>query len=456
MLTRRSFVQSAAAPAALMGPPADRPNLLLILTDQQTHTAMSCAGNPWLKTPVMDSLAANGVRFTQTICPYPVCSPSRASLFTGRMPHETGVRVNGRAISPEIPTMGEIFRNAGYRTVYGGKWHLPRPFEGMTAFERLIGGSSQGAGMDGPLASTCAKWLLAAPAEPFLMVASFMNPHDICEWIRQHAGAHDYPGVDRYPPVPANHAADPNEPEHIQYHRTAGYDAMSQAVGIAGGWRDPDVRKYLHDYYRMVEDVDAQIGVMMAALRESKLDRKTIVIFASDHGEGMCAHRWAQKASFYEESVRVPMIVAGAGIARRGVVDSQSLASLTDILPTFCDYAGIAPPKELRGASLRPAVEGHALQRRFAVSELRYGDEKREGRMLRTARHKYVVFNGGARPEQLFDLAADPGETRNLASDQAARKLLQQHRDLLRGWIARTHDDFAIPPPAKRSEVTTG
>lgn len=263
--------------------------------------------------------------------------------------------------------------------------------------------------MDGPLASTCAQWLRGNPGDPFPMVASFMNPHDICEWIRQHPGAREYPGIDRYPPVPGNMAVDPGEPEFIQYHRTAGYDKMSEGAGIAAGWRRDDVRMYLHDYYRLVEDADRQIGVLLAALRETKLDQKTIVAFSSDHGEGMGAHRWVQRASFYEESVRVPLIISGPGITRRAAVERHSLASLTDVLPTFCDYAGIAAPKDVRGTSLRPALEGRPLSRQFAVSELRYGDEKREGRMLR-----------------------------------AARPVLHEYRDLLRAWLADTRDDFVL------------
>ncbi len=239
-------------------------------------------------------------------------------------------------------------------------------------------------------------------------------------------------------------AVDPEEPEFIQYHRTAGYDLMSQGVGTASAWRRDDVRKYLHDYYRLVEDVDRQIGVVLSALRETKLDENTIVAFASDHGEGMGAHRWVQKASFYEESVRVPLIFTGPGIARRGAVERRSLASLTDILPTFCDFAGIPVPKDVRGASLRPALEGRPLSRKFAVSELRYGDQRREGRMLRTARHKYVVFHGGARPQQLFDLPFDPGETRNLVRSPAAEPVLRECRDLLRTWLAETGDDFVL------------
>jgi arylsulfatase A-like enzyme len=441
-LSRRTLLASAGAPFVVRAAPKP-PNLLLILTDQQTHDAMSNAGNPWLKTPAMDSLAARGTRFAETICPYPVCSPSRGSIFTGRMPHETGVRVNGKAIAPGMATMGEVFQKAGYQTVYGGKWHLPKSFDGMTGFEKLIGGSGQGRDMDEPLATACADWLRRKPAGPFLMVASFMNPHDICDWIRRNPGAHEYPEIGKYPPAPANMAIDPQEPEVMQYHRTAGYDLMSKSVGIAQEWRRDDFRHYLHDYYRMVEAVDAQVGRVLGALREAGLEDNTVVCFASDHGEGMGAHRWVQKASFYEESVRVPFVWAGPGVAHR--VDRASQSTLADILPTFCELAGVAAPPDQRGRSLAPALQGKTVERPFVVSELLYGDQTREGRMLRTARHKYVVFNNGARPEMFFDLTVDPGETQNLSRSAGHAGLLGEHRGLLKSWISQTGDDFKMP-----------
>lgn len=433
---------SAGAPMIVRAA-TKRPNLLLILTDQQTHDAMSNAGNPWLKTPAMDSLARTGTRFAEAICPYPVCSPSRASIFTGRMPHENGVRVNGKAISPGMATMGEVFSKAGYQTVYGGKWHLPKSFDGMTAFEKLIGGSAQGKDMDEPLAAACSEWLRRKPADPFLMVASFMNPHDICDWIRQNPGAREYAEIGTYPPAPGNLALDPLEPEAMQYHRTAGYDLMSKGLGIAQGWQRDDFRHYLHDYYRMVEAVDQQVGRVLSALRESGLAENTVVCFASDHGEGMGAHRWVQKASFYEESVRVPFMWSGPGIQKN--VDRRTLTTLADILPTFCELAGVAAPPDQRGRSLAPALRGERLERPFVVSELLYGDSTREGRMLRTARHKYVVFNSGARPEQFFDLGLDPGETQNLARSAGHAAPLAEHRDLLKRWIRETGDDFRMP-----------
>ena len=202
----------------------------------------------------------------------------------------------------------------------------------------------------------------------------------------------------------------------------------------------------MHDYYRLTEDVDRQIGRVLSALRFRGLADNTLVVLTSDHGEGLGAHRWTQKAAFWEETVRVPLIVAGAGLKRRGVVDDRSLVSGIDILPTMCDYAGIPAPEAVRGRSLRPALEGDGWDRSYVVSELSHlGFPDRQGRMLRTQRYKYIVFNGGARPEQLFDLQLDPGEVHNLAGREDGQQQLLDHRNLLRQWIEETRDDFRSP-----------
>jgi len=442
LVSRRHFL---AAPATLAAAPPARPNLLLILTDQQTHSAVSALGNPYLKTPAMDSLVHGGVSFTQATCPYPVCSPSRAGIFSGLFPHEAGVMENGLAMNPGIATMGEHFRSAGYRTVYGGKWHLYGKEKGVIrGFETVSGETALGSRMDAPLAAKCGDWLRQAPRDPFLMVASFMNPHDICSWIRDHKGTRTYRDVSLFPPAPANMAADPLEPAYLLHHRTSGFDLMSQGVGIASEWTPDDFRLYLHDYYRLVEDVDRNIGALLRAFNESGLASNTLVAFAADHGEGMGAHRWVQKAAFYEESVRVPLVFSAPFLPRRSAKDHVSLASLIDIFPTFCDFAGIAPPAGLRGASLKPAIEtGNPLSREFAVSEQgKFGAPGREGRMCRTLTHKYVAYNGGDRPEQLFDLKTDPGETRNLALAEPDSPLLKQCRAQLAAWARRHNDSF--------------
>jgi arylsulfatase A-like enzyme len=312
----------------------------------------------------------------------------------------------------------------------------------MTGFTKIAGGSALGRDMDAGVAAACSSWLRGEPRQPFLMVASFMNPHDVCDWIRQHPGSRRHADAAKFPPAPANLGADPMEPEAIQHHRTQGIDLMSKAVGIAREWRADDFRHYLHDYYRMVEDVDREIGKVLGALSAAGLRDRTLIAFMSDHGEGMGGHRWVQKASFYEESLRVPLILAGPGVTALGT-DRTSLASLADVMPTLCGMAGVSTPSGITGRSLAPLLRGEPLESRPVFSELRYGGPEREGRTVRTERYKYIVFNSGARPEQLFDLTTDPGETVNLAGSEPGA--IREHRELLRRWIADTRDDFAIP-----------
>ncbi len=438
-MQRRDFLQLSAVAAQAQ---SRRPNVLVILTDQQTHHAWSGARNPWLSTPAMDSIASRGTVFEEAYCNYPVCSPSRGSIFSSRLPHETGVMTNGKGIHPEIPTMGEIFRAAGYRTAYAGKWHLPKSFDGMTAFEKIAGGHALGAKMDEPVADACSAYLTRSNSDPFLLVASFMNPHDICDWIRQHPDTRNHPNRAQFPPAPQHLNVDPNEPELLQYHRTAGYDLMSQAVGIASKWQRDDFRHYLHDYYRMVETVDKQIGRVLAALRNSGAMDNTVIAFTSDHGEGMGAHRWVQKAAFWEETVRVPLMFSGPGIAAGH--RSRDLTSLLDLLPTICDYAGIPADPNFRGLSLRPSLEAKAQPRDYITSHLRLGTEDKEGRMLRTQRYKYNCFSKGKNREQLFDLEIDPGESRNLALEATSGELLIQHRALLAIELKKTKDYFVL------------
>ena len=451
-INRRHFLAGtalglAAAPtAAPQTGPSARPNVVLIMTDQQSNSALGANGNPYLKTPAMDSLVAEGVSFLQSYCTYPVCSPARSSIMTGRMPHETGVRKNGQPIVEGMVTMGEHFRANGYETHYAGKWHIPQGFGKPPGFNHLIGGHSLGANMDEPLATECVRFLTGNPTEPFLLVASFMNPHDVCHWIRGHEGSRSYESTAAFPPAPGNLWRDPEEPEYIQYHRDANYNLMSNSLHISKEWKADDFRHYVHDYYRLVEDVDRQIGRVLSALRFRGLAGNTVVVLTSDHGEGLGAHRWTQKAAFWEETARVPLIVAGKGVKRKGVVDDRSLVSGMDVLPTMCDYAGIPAPEAVRGRSLRPALEGTGWDRPYIVSELSHlGSPDRQGRMLRTERYKYIVFNGGARPEQLFDLQLDPGEVHNLARTENGQKPLLDHRKLLSQWIEETRDDFRLP-----------
>ena len=421
----------------------NQPNILLVITDQQSNRALSCADNPHLHTPHIDALAAAGVRFEQAYCAAPVCGPSRSSLVTGRLPHENGVLVNGLAPDATIPNLGELFARAGYETAWSGGWHLPDSGPEIRGFEVLHSPEirlSRGAEGDAHVTDMAIDFLQKHRDQPFLLGVSLCNPHDICVWLSSRPAA---PESDLgLPPLPPNCASDPQEPEFISQCRQSPY---CQGGTHTSDWNAWQWRNYLHAYYRFVEQADAQVGRLLQALRASGLDQNTLVLFTSDHGEGMAAHRWVCKLMLYEEPVRVPFTLCWPGEIPRGVIDHQHLVSGLDVLPTLCDWAGVDFPA-VTGISLRPLIENpEQAGRPFVVSQLHSDPDNLEmqGRMLRTQRYKYVAFSQGRNPQMLFDLEQDPGEMHNLAAVADSRAELDRHRVLLQAYCAQTQDPFA-------------
>ncbi len=441
-----------------------RPNILVILTDQQTHGALSAHGNPNLHTPHMDSLVRGGISFRNAYCAAPVCGPSRGSLMTGRLPHRTGVEVNGPDVRPGVATMGEHFRQGGYRPYYTGKLHLgPRPRKGVQldgakrGFEFLCDEYPEGvppqlgSDTDPIWANHAVEFLQQSPRgteaeSPFLLVASLHNPHDICYWVMEWSHIVDIPADSELPPLPANFEAVEDEPGFVELcrHRTEYGPEMSWTHD----WDETAWRRYLYVYDRLTERVDRQIGRLLGALEERGLADDTLVILTSDHGEGVAAHRWVTKLMLWEEVVKVPFVMRLPGAIPQNRIDRTHLVSGLDLLPTLCDYAGLAPPEDVDGQSIRPVVENPALPGRASVvTQLQafMSDETKKGRMIRTARYKYIAFSHGERPEMLFDLEDDPGEMRNLAYEPDYGAVLAEHRALLQTEVERTGDSFDLP-----------
>ncbi len=429
-----------------------QPNILFVFTDQQTLRAMSACGNPHLKTPHMDAIASSGVRFERSYCASPVCWPSLASLMTGRMPHDVGV--NGPFNDPldsTVHTMGDIFREAGYETAYTGKWHLPTVYHWgdqdvdqhgfrFMAYPRTDQ-NGKGTACDPPATDQAIRFIRQTHDRPFLLVVSYHNPHDICGYVSR--GRHPIGDLDRLPPLPRNFPRDPDEPQFITECRQRRYYG-NEANGTVD-WSTEDWRNYLGAYYRFVEQVDVEVGRVMQALRDAGLERDTLVIFTSDHGEGVGGHQWVVKLMLYEEPVSVPLIVSWPGVVPQGVTDATHLTSGVDLLPTLCDYAGVAIPAGLAGVSLRPVIEQPASAgRAYVVSELQPDtkDPSKLGRMIRTSQYKYIAFSYGRNPEMLFDLVNDPGEIQDLARQPQSQPTLQEHRKILRDWVAATNDRF--------------
>lgn len=426
-MTRREWLGSAGAGAAAYRKPKP-PNFLFILCDQLSLDAISAHGNPHVRTPNLDRLIGQGVSFLESHSTNPVCSPARSSLFTGRMPVETGVTVNTRPIAPGIPNMGEWFRGRGYETVYCGKWHLPEGWapadlRGFSVLPLERGG--QGSTMDPFNAAACGAYLRnRTRSKPFVLVSSLMQPHDICYWMihPQELVPPKAPfplDAAALPPLPPNHTSRPKSPkvlERLQYRR----------------FNPEQWRYYLYCYYRMVEMLDLDVGRILDALEDGGEAANTIVMFTSDHGEGGGRHMHVQKWYPYEEAVKVPFVVSCPGRVRAGARDATHLVSGLDVMSTMCDYAGIPQPPHARGASLRPLLEGKdAAWREFVTAEVR-----ETGRMIRTARYKYVRFEGDP-VEQLFDMKEDPWETANLYESARHADEIRRHRKLLDEWEAR-------------------
>lgn len=434
--------------AAIAGPAAERPNILFIMTDQQNAGMLRCSGNEHLRTPALDGLARDGIRFELAYAANPVCVPSRISMATGMMPGRLGVFSNGmKAAVPEeveANSLGKLIHRTGYDTFYGGKVHMCAELAPPKAGYEVVDRNRR----EG-LPDACIEFIRRKRDRPFFAVASFINPHDICYAHAAHIGkapnsmehvealyrrASGLP-PDELPPLPTNYAIPPGEPEAIEEHLSP--NAVTPAGVMRERYDERQWRIYQWIYSRLTEQVDEQIGRILDAVRDAGLEESTLILFTSDHGNMDGSHRLASKGLFYEESVRVPLLLKYKGVIPAGQVDHEHLiATGLDILPTLCDYAGADVPESLLGRSLRAIAENQdAVQwRRYVVSENSWG------RMVRSDRFKYCVYDSGSLRESLVDLKADPGELRNLAAEPGYRNHLVEHRRCLQEWIETSGD----------------
>ena len=436
---------------------AKQPNILFIITDQHHARMLSSAGNPYLKTRALDSMAKSGIRFSRAYVTNPVCAPSRISMATGMMAGRFGVFSNGmKATIPKKVSdnsLGKLMKSGGYDTFYGGKVHMAPSLMPLKA-----GYDEYCKDQRDKLPGACIEFMTRKRDKPFFAVASFINPHDICfAYNARQPNRKGRPLVDKLykeaqtlpadklPPLPKNSAIPEREPDAIE--ATMKVTAVTPAKLIRKDYNERDWRNYRWIYCRLTERVDAQIGRLLDALKKNGLEKNTLVIFTSDHGDMDGSHRLASKNVFYENSVGVPFIMQYKGVIPTGVVDNKSLISNgLDVLPTLCDYAGVSVPNYLLGRSLRSLAENQEdnARRPYVVAE------NNTGRMLRSDHYKYCVYTSGKIRESLVDLRADPGEMKNLAGKAGFEKHLNRHRELLKQWIKESNDvtakAFAIEP----------
>lgn len=421
-----------------------RPNILFVITDQQSADTIALLRKTGVSTPGFDRLARRGVSFGCCYSSNPLCSPARSTMFTGRASCETGVYVNGKGIREGMPTMGEWFREHGdYETLYAGKWHVPACYTQDIPGFRVIstGIGHQGTVSDPVLTEACANWLYGnTGGKPFLMVAGYMQPHDICEWLRlnrDNTGTVDYP--EDMPPLPDNYEPIPDDELDMISSMRANQELAR------GGWDEKHCRYYLWSYLRHIEMVDGEVNRLLDVIEETGQLENTVVVLTSDHGEGCGRHQMTRKNFHYDDVTRVPFLFSSPRRIVENKIDAENPTSHLDIFPTLCGLADLPIPEGVRGCDLTPLLTGRAkrLDRRYVASEVRGN----LGQMIRSERYKYLAEAGDG--EMLFDMQDDPGEMKNLLKDPAHAEALAEHRGMLKEWIESLDIDPRVPEEAR-------
>ena len=441
-MRRRSFLAASAAAAAACRRPS-RPNVVVILTDDQRWDCLSCAGHPFLKTPNVDRVAAEGVRFANNFVTTSLCSPSRASMLSGLYAHSHRIIDNFTEYPAELPSYPRALKAAGYRTAYIGKWHMgenndnPRPGFDYWASHRgqgkyndtefNINGSRQV--LQGyythRVTDLAVDWLRKPGGNPFLMILGHKAPHGV--WIPEPRYEHVFDNVEIRRPATSNDTG-AGKPDWIR-------ERVRTWHGIEGplyGTNDYD--KFVRTYLATILSVDDSVGRMYEALRASGELDNTILIFASDNGFLMGEHGAIDKRAMYEESIRVPLVARYPGWMRDPRVVEEMVLNV-DLAPSILDLCGAAPLAGIHGRSWKNLARGDAGGWRKSWF-YEYNFEKEfpytpNVRGVRTADWKYMHCpNGDGSPDtykaELYDLKSDPAETKNLIDAPEARPKLEE------------------------------
>lgn len=460
-----------------------RPNILWICTDQQRFDTLGCYGNPFVKSPNIDALAASGVQFENAFCQNPVCTPSRASFLTGRYPHVTRARQNGQEIPADERLISRILADDGYSTGLSGKLHLAacHPSVGIIRDPWLDHGYnefhwSHHSEPDYP-ANDYANWLRENGAtygrksfddspyvetstsaelhqttwcaskainfiearqgreEPWLFSVNIYDPHHPFDPPLEYLK----PYLDRLDEIPLPNYVQgelDNKPMFQQH------DHKHNEFYNVNGMSPRDHRLIRAAYWAMCDLIDAQVGRMVDALKRTGQLENTIVIFMSDHGEMLGDHGIYTKGPYvYDCAIHVPLIISMPGTIQVGV-KARGLMELTDITPTLIEAVGKPRDIRMQGQSIWPMLTGETAKLRDDVYCEYYesGSPKYEGRrafvtMIRTQTHKLAVAHG-LETGELYDLQNDPNETKNLWASAT-------HRDIKLSLMQRLCDRMA-------------
>ena len=413
-------------------------NILLIMADQFAAHALDRRRDTdaHFRTPHLDRLAAHSTRFTQAYTPFPLCVPARSAMVTGRYPHELGIMSNHGPAGPDIgpepghgpESLGHWFAAHGWDCAYAGKWHARQASatarDGFTPIHPF--------GDEG-LVEACTQWLAGRDVgRPYLLVASFDDPHTICEYARgqpmPYGDVAAVPVMDA-PPLPTNFTAAPHAPSALATER-----GFAARVYGSNAFTPDDWRHYRHAYAALVERVDRRVGQLLDGIDLAR----TAVVFVSDHGDGDASHGWNQKTALFQECIRVPFLVH----VRAGTLPWW----MTPFRPCW----GCCPPCARWPGSPRRLAWPRARRCSRATGpwwwQTVFSDAAAlpgagtPGRALLLGQWKYTVYGWGDHREQLHDLSKDPGEQRNLAVERDHAPRLEAMRAELLRWCLAAGD----------------
>ena len=468
MQTRREFLKGAGALAAgvalsglpaLAAEPRKKPNVVFIFADQLRSMSVGCYGDKQAKTPNIDRLASEGMRFTNAISVWPVCSPFRGMLLTGRYPMSNGVVYNEYPIWNGQPSIATALKAQGYETGYIGKWHLSgspgnsvKDHFGFDFWEPLqvemLTALPDGTQVWRPNVQTdkAVEYIKANKAKPFCLFMSWNPPHD------------PYIAPDKYMKLfPASEMKleeNTAEKDLVKVELTK-HPVQGNAQGAKkrAEWRgiidsDDGIRRNMQGYYAATHGLDACMGRIMKTLEEAGIADDTILVFSSDHGDMLGSHRMSHKQEPFEESISIPFIMRYPRRVPKGK-KTDALLSPMDIMPTLLSLAGAPIPGSVEGISLADAALGKRSDQHDAllIMKMLPGgnpwiiNAATEWRGVRTKTHTYARLADGG-PWILYDNKNDPCQMKNLVNDPAHKKLQDELEATMQTLLKKAHDPF--------------
>jgi arylsulfatase A-like enzyme len=455
-LTRREFLRVSAAGLGALSLDArtpggreagERPNILFILTDDQRFDTMGCAGNPIIRTPNVDALAREGVRFERAFVTTPICAASRASILTGTFERTHTYTFTtpppGRALVDISYPL--LLRKAGYRTGFVGKLGVAvgkgveeemfdfARFTGLPHIQTINGVERHMTEVEGEYA---VEFLRGGRAgQPFCLAWCPGAPHADDGDPKQYFWPPAVDGLYKDAVIPVPETAAP-----AYYEAQPGFlkNTMNRT---RWAWRFDTPEKYqtmVKGYYRMISGIDLVLGRILAELARLGLDRKTVIIYTSDNGYFLGERGYADKWLMYDLSIRVPLVICDPRMppGERGLVRPE-MALNVDLPATLLDLAGIELPGAFQGRSLRPLLgrAKPAWRKEIFCEELWDHPEIPQSECVRTERWKYIQYPKHPDYVELFDLEGDPQEKHNLAREARYRATLEGLRERCRQWI---------------------